>query len=74
MGEDDPAKTWLYDSEKDAYEAMKRLYRLSYAYAKGDEDIAEAECFIERTYAKVAWCDGLERWFEISEVQTKEEI
>ena len=74
VGEYEPAKTWLYDSEKDASEAMKRLYKQSYDCAKEDENFEKAKCFIDETSAKVAWNDGLERWFEISDVQTKEEI
>lgn len=74
VGEYEPAKTWLYDSEKEASEAMKRLYEKSYKYAEDGENFDEAECFIDETSAKVAWCDGLERWFEVSKISTKEEI
>ena len=74
VGEYEPAKTWLYNSEKEASEAMKRLYEKSYKYAEDDENFDEAECFIDETSAKVAWCDGLERWFEVSEICTEEKV
>lgn len=74
VGEYEPAKTWLYNSEKEASEAMNRLYKQSYDLAKEDENFEESECFNDETSAKIAWCDGLERWFEVSEVSTEEKI
>lgn len=77
VGEYEPAKTWLYDSEKEASEAMKRLYEQTYNAAKEDENFEESRCFIDETTARIAWSDafdGLERWFEVSEVRTEEKI
>ena len=74
VGEYEPAKTWIYDSYEEASKAMKRLYEKSYKYAEEDENFEESVCFIDDTSAKIAWCDGLERWFEVSEIRIEEEI
>ena len=73
-GEVGDSDVWLYDSEKEAIEAMNRLWEKSYNFALEDDNFDEDRSYHEEYEARVAWDDELYRIFEVKQISEKEEI
>ena len=74
VGEYEPSKMWLYATEKEATEAMKRLWEQSRKCAMEDENFDAENTYCENGFAVVVWKDGLYRYFEVVKQSAKEEI
>lgn len=75
LGEFETPKVWLYATREEAEKALENLYNQSIQEAIEDEDFDEDDCdFVEGSYGKVSWSDGLARWFEVSAVCKEEKI
>ena len=75
LGELDTSKVWLYATREEAEKALENLYNQSIQEAREDEDFDGDDCdFVEGSYGKVSWTDGLARWFEVSAVCKEEKI
>lgn len=73
VGEAGDTELWLYDTEKEAKEALNRLWKQSYNFALEDENFDDSNSYHEDYFAVVAWEDGLYRYFEVVK-QNKEEV
>lgn len=74
-GEFETPKVWLYATYEEAEKALENLYNQSIQAARKDENFDEDDCdFVEGSYGKVSWTDGLGRWFEVANVSNKEVI
>ncbi len=74
VGEDDVSQMWLYQTEKEAIDAMQRLWEQSYNLALEDENFDEERSYHEENLGCVAWNDGLYRFFEVVKQSKKEEL
>ena len=73
VGETGDTELWLYDTEDDATEALKRLWEQSYNLALEDENFDKSNSYHDDYFAVVAWEDELYRYFEVVK-QNKEEV
>lgn len=74
VGETGDTEMWLYDSEKEAREALNKLWRQSFDLAAEDENFDEENSYHEDDFAVVAWEDNLYRYFEVVRQNTVEKI
>ena len=74
VGETGDTELWLYDTEKEAIEALNRLWEQSYNLALEDEDFDKDNSYHEDYFAVVAWKDELYRYFEVVKQNEKEVI
>lgn len=74
VGEYEIPSTWLFSTQEEAEDALKKLYNQSIESAREDENFDEDDCFCDDTMAKVSWSDGLARWFEVSDVNKEIKI
>lgn len=65
---------WLYDTEKEAIEALSRLWEQSYNLALEDEDFDEDYSYHDDYVAAVTWKDDRYRYFEVVKQNEKEVI
>ena len=66
-------KFWLYDTEKEAIEALNRLWEKFYNLALKDENFDQENSYRDEYFGVVAWTDGEERYFEVVKQAEKEE-
>ena len=74
VGKTGDTELWLYNTEKEAIEALNRLWEQSYNLALEDEDFDEDNSYHEDYFAVVAWKDELYRYFEVVKQNEKEVI
>lgn len=65
---------WLYDTEKEAIEALDRLWKKVYNSALKDESFDQENSYHNECFGVVAWTDGEERYFEVVKQTEKEEV
>lgn len=73
VGEAGDTNIWLYDTEKEAIDAMNRLWEQSYNLALEDEDFDEERSYHDEYFGVVAW-EELYRYFEVVKQSEKEKI
>lgn len=74
VGEAGDTNLWLYDTEKEAIDAMNRLWEQSYNLALKDEDFDEESSYHEGYFGIIAWECEVYRYFEVVKQSEKEEI
>ena len=74
VGELGYTNIWLYNTEKEAIDAMNRLWEKSFNFALEDENFDEKNSYHEEHFGVIAWRDGLYRCFEVVRQSEKEEV
>lgn len=75
VGESGDTGLWLYNTEKEAIEAMNRLWEKSYNLAlEEDENFDKNNSYHEEYLGVVAWKDEFFRYFEVVKQNKKEEV
>lgn len=74
VGEAGDTNILLYDTEKEAIDAMNRLWEQSYNFALEDKDFDEGSSYHEDYFGVVVWKDETYRYFEVVKQSEKEEI
>ena len=73
-GEYNPANLWLYQTEKEAIDAIQRLWEQSYSLALEDENFDENSSYHKKYLGCIAWDDGVYKYFEVVKQSEKEEL
>lgn len=74
VGETGDTNVWLYNTEKEAIDAMNKLWEQSFNLALEDEDFDEENSYHEDCFGVVAWKNEVYRRFEVVRQSEKEEI
>lgn len=74
VGEAGDTNIWLYDTEKEAIDAMNRLWEQSYNLALKDEDFDGLRSYHKEYFGVVAWKDELYRYFEVVKQSEKKKF
>lgn len=74
FGEAGATNVWLYNTGKEAIDAMNRLWEQSYNLALKDENFDEKKSYHEDCFGVVTWKDEIYRYFEVIKQSEKEEI
>ena len=65
---------WLYETEEEAKEALKRLYKKAYDEALKDDNFEEDECYLNDVTGMLSWGEDYKRCFEFANITTEEDI
>ncbi len=65
---------WLYETEEEAKEALKRLYKKAYDEALKDDNFEADECYLNDVTGMLSWGEDYKCCFEFANITTEEDI